>query len=56
MDYKDTLEKYTFFQPVLKKICPKAFEASEASEPDVKEQKISQVKRNLQLLFLKKII
>ena len=56
MDYKDTLEKYTFFQPVLKEICPKAFEASDASEPDVKEQKISPVKRNLQLLFLKKII
>src|SRR6188472_2302870 len=25
-EYKDTLEKYAFFQPVLKEICPKAFE------------------------------
>ena len=38
MDYKDTLEKYTFFQSVLKEICPKAFDFF-ASELNVKEQK-----------------
>ena len=37
MDYKDTIGKYTFFQPVLKEICPKAFEANDDSEQNVKE-------------------
>lgn len=32
MDYKDIREKYAFFQPVLKEICPKAFEANDDSE------------------------
>lgn len=32
MDYKDTIEKYTFFQPILKGICPKVFEANDDSE------------------------
>ena len=26
MDNKDTIGKYTFFQPILKEICPKTFE------------------------------
>ena len=43
MDYKDTLEKYAYFQPVLKEICPKVFEANDDSEQNVKEQKISPV-------------
>jgi len=32
IDYKDIREKYAFFQPVLKEICPKAFEANDDSE------------------------
>ena len=32
MDYKDTLGKYTFFQPILKEISPKVFEANDDSE------------------------
>jgi hypothetical protein len=32
MDYKDTIGKYTFFQPILKEICPKVFEVNDDSE------------------------
>jgi hypothetical protein len=32
MDYKDTIGKYTLFQPILKEICPKVFEANDDSE------------------------
>jgi hypothetical protein len=45
MDYSDTLRKYLFFQPVLKEICPKAFEAIDESESKVEEQNISPIEK-----------
>ena len=45
IDYKDTLEKYAFFHPILIEICPKVFEANNASESNVEEQKKSPVKK-----------
>ena len=44
-DYSDALRKYLFFQPVLKEICPKAFEAIDESESEVEDQNISPIEK-----------
>jgi hypothetical protein len=45
MEYRETLRKYSFFRPVLKEICPKAFEADHDSESTLGEQNESLIKK-----------